>query len=190
MATAIGIDPAEFMSAAPKLLNGNTPWAAWVLPSRHVVYIDAADLPLVRRFKWHALRAKRTVYVQTHGSADGDQPRNYLHRILLNAGPGQLVDHANGSGLDNRRSNLRLCSPGLNVVNSKLSVRNTTGYRGVVRYKGRFRARIGRQGTPSFMHLGYFDDAWEAAEAYNAAALTRYGEFARLNVRLNDDNNP
>jgi hypothetical protein len=32
-------------------------------------------------------------------------------------------------------------------------------------------------------HLGYFATEWEAAEAFNAAALAEYGEFALLNVR-------
>lgn len=175
--------PAAFMAAAPAPLNGSSAWASLTLPSGHITIIDQSDLLLVEQFKWHALKARRTVYVQTKGSAANGFTRTYLHRLLLGAASGQLVDHRNHNGLDNRRANLRLCSPAENVANSGVCSRNTTGYRGVIRYKDRFRARIGTRSTPGYQHLGYFDDIWDAAQAYNAAAVERYGDFALLNVR-------
>lgn len=171
--------PADFMKAAPAPLNGSSPWASLTLPSGHVTIFDEADLVLLEQFYWHALKARNTVYVQTHGAPANGRQRVYLHRLLLRAGPGQLVDHRNHNGLDNRRLNLRLCTSAQNNLNAP--GRNSNGYRGVHYHPNNksnpWRARLNSQ------HLGYFATEWDAAEAFNTAALETYGEFAQLNVR-------
>lgn len=177
---------AEFMGAGPAPLNGSSAWAILRLPSGHTALIDAADLPYVSQFKWHVLKAPHTVYVQTHGSPANGRSRTYLHRLLLAAEPGQQVDHRNRNGLDNRRCNLRLCTRSQNLANQQPQINNSSGYRGVSLHDNNgtnpWRARLCVEGKA--YHLGYFADAWEAAQAYNAAARDIWGEFALLNERL------
>ncbi|HET9684589.1 MAG TPA: HNH endonuclease, partial [Gemmatimonadaceae bacterium] len=73
--------------------------------------------------------------------ADGRETR--LHRLITGAPEDQYVDHANRNRADNRRENLRVCTPAQNSENKTLSRRNTSGVTGVTCHKTR--AREGRQ---------------------------------------------
>lgn len=107
-----------------------------------------------------------------------------MHRVILER-MGitniQHVDHINGNGLDNRRCNLRPATPSQNKCNGPAYKNNIAGFRGVSWYArdNTWRAAIAQNGMKK--HLGYFDDPWKAAQAYNEAAIKYYGEFARLN---------
>ena len=102
-----------------------------------------------------------------------------MHRFILGF-PTAHVDHVNGDGLDNRRSNLRLCTHAQNVCGVR-QVTNKTGLVGVSLAKttGKFLAYIHKDRKSRY--LGTFPTAQLAAQAYNAAALQLFGEFARLN---------
>lgn len=103
--------------------------------------------------------------------------------MLLNAAPGQLVDHKNLNGLDNRRENLRLCTDGQNKANGRVRRDNTSGYRGVYWNSSANKWQAYISVNSQRLYLGVFSDAWDAATAYNEAATLHYGEFARLNER-------
>jgi hypothetical protein len=104
----------------------------------------------------------------------------YMHRLVTDAGPGQLVDHINGNKLDNRRANLRVTTASVNNQNRRMLRNSTSGHRGVTRAKGtRWYSRICFQGRQ--IHLGTYDTREQAALAYNCAAQTLFGEHAALN---------
>lgn len=149
------------------------------LPSGHVVLIDTADAPLVDGHHWCANTTKLTTYAQAGGQR---RPLVLMHRLILGAPVGVLVDHRNGNGLDNRRANLRLATRSQNGANSGLSRRNTSGYKGVSWRSdlGRWHSSIKIDGRSR--HLGYFNSREDAAQAYNAAAVEAWGPFARLNA--------
>lgn len=88
------------------------------------------------------------------------------------------VDHINGDGLDNRRSNLRVCTRSQNAAN-RVMPRKKHPYRGVLRDRKRFRAYINANGQRT--NLGSFDSPADAALCYDAAARRLHGEFAVLN---------
>jgi hypothetical protein len=107
----------------------------------------------------------------------------YLHRYLMGEPDGWEVDHKNRNKIDNRVSNLRICSRSQNAGNTSVTARNKTSrYKGVRKQKGRsnYEAR-GRAGGVQ-IHIGSFSSEVEAAKAYNDWARIAFGEFARLNV--------
>lgn len=92
------------------------------------------------------------------------------------------VDHINGDGLDNRRCNLRESTHALNMRNKRLYRNNTSGFKGVTRRNGRWRACITCNGRR--VRLGSFDTAEAAGRAYDAAARELHGEFGTFNFPL------
>jgi hypothetical protein len=107
-----------------------------------------------------------------------------LHREIMNAPKGLLVDHKDRNTLDNRRENLRLATYAQNSCNCDSSIDKTktsSRYIGVhLRKKsGKWVAtiRINREKT----WLGSYDNEIDAAKAYDTAARKHHGEFARLN---------
>ncbi len=105
----------------------------------------------------------------------------WIHREVVGAIPeGLVVDHINGIKNDNRRENLRICTPSQNSANQKVRKSNTSGYKGVTKDPYGWMARITCNGTREF--LGIFKDKHDAGEAYNNAALKLHGEFAKLNI--------
>ena len=106
-----------------------------------------------------------------------------MHRLLLSAPNGVMVDHRDGDKLNNRRSNLRLCSNSENQAN-KVKGQGISRFKGVTWQtlpsgKGYWKATITFQGRVRY--LGTFQTDLEAAAAYNAAAAALFGEFAKLN---------
>lgn len=104
----------------------------------------------------------------------------YLHRFLLSPEKNQEVDHVDGDGLNNRISNLRLCTKQQNLLNRKKQKNNTSGYKGVSKSGNKWDVRISVNKKSIF--VGLFDDLIEAAKAYNCAAIKYHGKFARLNI--------
>jgi len=133
--------------------------------------IDAKDAERVLAFKWCAHESRGKWYARRRQG--GREIK--LHRFLMDAPSGVEVDHIDGDGLNNRRSNLRLSSHAQNSANQRRPKNNTSGYKGVGRLEGRWYACIG--GT----YLGWYDLPEVAARAYDTAARERFGEFAALN---------
>ena len=94
---------------------------------------------------------------------------------------GHEIDHKDGDKLNNLDENLRICTSGQNKHNRGKNKNNTSGFKGVVWCKSskNWRSQIMINNNP--IHLGYFNSVYDAAFAYNIAALKHHGEFARLN---------
>lgn len=102
-----------------------------------------------------------------------------MHRMLCGTGS-EVIDHIDGNGLNNQRSNLRPCTQSQNLANMRLSKHNTSGYKGVCKTsRGTFHAGI--YVNNKRIHIGVFKTPIEAALAYNKAAQKYHGNFARLN---------
>lgn len=146
--------------------------------------VDAEDWEPLMKFKWQAFKSGRSMrFCATRRSvrADGNQTTAYMHREImgLSVGDPTQVDHRDLDDLNNRRCNLRLASNGQNQQNRQVTKRNRLGIKGVWQISpNRYRAGINANG--SAIDLGVFPTPETASEAYNRAAATYHGEFARL----------
>lgn len=148
-------------------------------PSGLVMRLDDQDLDRVRDHSWRLFVSRNHLFAVT---GDG----TLAHRLLLDAQDGDLIDHINGDGLDNRRANLRHITPSQAAVRAwsrvVLSRKPVSAYRGVSLVEGRirpWRATISVNRKQHF--LGYHPNEVDAAKAYDAAARLYFGEFARTN---------
>ncbi len=148
------------------------------LTQGYFAIVDADDYEYLSQYKWHVkIKGNRRYAYRTQGGKC-----IAMHRQILNAPPGMHCDHINHDGLDNRRANLRLCTPQQNACNRK-PLERTSRYKGVFwcYEKKRWRAEIRHNGR--LIHIGYFDYEADAAIAYDDYAAELFGEFAWLNHR-------
>lgn len=132
---------------------------------------DIEDIELVSQYKWYLDKHKKikTQYVKN---------KRYnlcLHRLLLNEpnGNGIVVDHIDGDGLNNCKSNLRRCSQMQNVWNR----RGVKGVYNVTRNgKTKYLARLIANKVRVLEQR--FDSFEEALAARKKAEIMYYGEFA------------
>lgn len=145
--------------------------------------VDDEDYNKLIIYRWNLSRARAgRIFTGTWVELESGQKSVrllYLHRLIMNAPLGMVVDHISGDIFDNRKANLRICTSGQNSLNRKINQNNTTGYKGVYPYRSGWRAKISHQNKR--YHLGNFLSKEAAALAYNEAALRLHGEFSRLN---------
>lgn len=88
------------------------------LTQRKYALIDDDDYEAISKRKWFARKTGGTYYALTDVT--------YMHRVILQAKKGDMIDHINGNGLDNRKSNLRFTDKSLNGHNTRAKRRRTT----------------------------------------------------------------
>lgn len=150
------------------------------LRSGHTVVVDEQDRPLVESRKWRVADANSSGIAYAYSGTDA------LHRLIMQPGKGDVVDHVNGNGLDNRRANLRVCAHRENIRNARLlvSAKKRSRFKGVSLHTetGNWQAVIHQNGER--LHLGTFGEEEKAARVYDAAAKVFFGRFARTNKDL------
>lgn len=143
--------------------------------------IDESDFDLVSKYKWLAHQHKKgaTWYAKTFAGTRPNMNVLSMHQLILDR---VLVDHKNGDGLDNRRSNLRLCTPSQNCQNkTKQKTKTSSKYKGVHWNKNMSKWHVQIEKNGVGIYLGCFKDEIEAAKVYDKKAIELFGEFARLN---------
>lgn len=144
-----------------------------------VALVDDVDYDALSVYVWRLSPYGYAVRRVSYGDRESDVR---MHRQILGLleNKSAIVDHIDGNRLDNRRTNLRVCTQTENSRNRRRHTNNTSGYKGVSkRPSGSYRAQIKVDGKK--IHLGTFASAEEAHKAYCNAARKYHGEFFRPN---------
>ena len=130
---------------------------------------------------WWAAEKSHTSYAISRVQVDCKQYELRLHRLVLCARKGDVVDHVNGNGLDCRRLNLRFVSTHGNAHNTIAQRGSSSRFKGVSFHKqsGRWSAQIRHERRK--IHLGLYATEAEAAAVYDMKARELFGETALLN---------
>jgi len=118
-----------------------------------------------------------------NGRKDGRKKRFCVHRIIWvwvhGKEPEDQLDHINGNKSDNRLCNLREADTKQNMRNVGKQAHNTSGLKGVSWHKLRNKWRADIKVDQKQVFLGLYDCIAAASLAYQVAADTHHGEFAR-----------
>jgi hypothetical protein len=134
-----------------------------------IALVDDDIYELIKVYKWHTMKNYNIFYAARNTSRK-DDPQNkqyhiYLHHLVVGKPPkGMDVDHIDGNGLNNQRSNLRVVLHRKNTQNLlKQRMGRLVGASWNKRDK-KWRADIQINGKR--VYLGYFDSEQEAHETY------------------------
>ena len=146
-----------------------------------VAIVDAEDYERLTRYKWHIIKTTATCYGARSIKHRKKGQEIYMHRLIIKVPPGLFVDHIDHNGLNNRKSNLRLCTAQQNAQNHRPQRGATSKYKGVSfsKSKNLFRAMIWH--NKKSVHLGYFKCEIDAAKTYDKKAKELFKEYAYLN---------
>lgn len=145
-----------------------------------VCLVDTDRLEEVKKKRWFTKFCKSSgnYYVQAFEKENGVRKILFLHRILTNAPKGKVVDHINHNTLDNRKQNLRVCTPSENGQNRKgPSSRSTSGVRNVSWNPKRNKWVVNVTVERKRIHLGGYADL-EEARTVAEAGRKKYLPFA------------
>lgn len=102
-----------------------------------------------------------------------------MHSFIMSPPVGFIIDHKDHNGLNNQRSNLRICTYEQNQYNRKKCRKKCSSiYKGIYWHKRdkKWIAKI--RVNNERICIGYFNDEIEAARAYDIKAKELFREFA------------
>lgn len=132
-------------------------------------FVDGEDYGNLSRWKWYAAYRGRSFYAYRNCKLESDgtcRGSVFMHRVIMKTPKGLDTDHINGNGLDNRKSNLRICSRTVNGQNRvNRNINNSSGFTGVTRQGKKWAAQIERNkdGGRRAIYIGTYSTRKEAA---------------------------
>ena len=129
-------------------------------------YFDLEDYDKIKDYCWHINKKYACTKYKNN--------RIMMHRLIMNCPKDKVVDHINGNTLDNRKSNLRICTQHENSYNKVKGKNNTSGYKGVSWDKNanKWSVRLHNK------YLGLYNSLEEAVKVSKEFDKNEYGEFS------------
>lgn len=147
-----------------------------------VTFVDNIDYDVLKCYRWFVMKTPYTYYAYRTSKRQTIK----MHRTILGLQPGDKreCDHRDGNGLNNIRSNLRVCTHTQNLQYQRKQAGGTSRFKGVSwdSHYGKWRSQICVNNKR--ICLGRFDSEIDAARVFDAAALKYHNEFALTNKML------
>lgn len=145
--------------------------------------VDNEDFDYLNQFKWYYLPPKHyTSYAMRRNAGK----TVYMHREIQKPPKGLFVDHINGDGLDNRRSNLRIATQAQNQANQRIKKVGTSGVVGVYfekkSYQNPWVAMFSKNNK--WTYIGRFPTKEEAIEARTNTVMRERKEFNNFSTLI------
>ena len=139
---------------------------------------DKEGVELYDRHFWSVCQKGKSFYLQRNIIVNGKRTVLLFHRELLGLRNGEIRDHWNGIGTDNRICNLRPSTQQENTFNQSISKNNKSGIKGVSWHiaSNKWVSQIQFDGEK--IHLGCFDDIKEAEKVVRAKREELHKDFA------------
>ena len=154
------------------------------LTQGYVALVEDEDYIPLSKHSWRVRigTRHRTQYAQTSYRVAGKRFHVQMHRVIMGAKPGQIVDHRDGNGLNNCRANLRITDAVGNNSNVIKRANSSSQYKGVHRMPdGRKKWCASLRHNRTIVLQAYFYTEVEAAQAYDAAVRLHCPDFGRVN---------
>lgn len=140
--------------------------------------IDDNDFPKIKGISFSLKIDKKTDRI--YFTAILNKKRVLLHRLIMNAKQGDIIDHKNRHDTtDNRKSNLRFCTNAQNMWNSKRYKNNKSGIKCVTWDKDKSKYRVRITVNKKRISLGYYDKIEDAKKISIEAIKKYHKEFGR-----------
>jgi hypothetical protein len=151
------------------------------LTKGYFAMVDNSDYDWLSQYNWWAqVREYKNGNLKIYAAANINGKIVSMHRLIMDCPPDMEIDHSpDHYGLNNQRSNLRICTREQNRQNQ--TPFGKSKYLGVSmlnkKHQSYFQVFLKRK------YLGTFKNEIEAAIAYDREAVKVYGEFANLNFK-------
>lgn len=150
-----------------------------------VAIVDDKWFSVLKKFNWYAKNHKGIYYAYRRKlkSENWTTDKIPMHRYIMLLEnqdiTNKIIDHKNGDGLDNRKNNLRICNTAQNGMNRRK--KKNADYKGISWHKHANKWISSIKYNGKSIHLGYFTNKVDAAQAYDQAATKYYKNFANIN---------
>lgn len=135
------------------------------------VMVDDEDYAELSKYKWQCKHPRKNTYYAARSirGEDGKQHTVGMHRIIMGCPEGYDIDHIDGNGLNNCRSNLRVTTRRQNLQNRHN--KTSSKYVGVCfdKESGKWSSTI--RISNKCVHLGRFKTEEDAFKAYLAKVI-------------------
>lgn len=135
------------------------------LTKGHIAIVDVEDYERLNQFLWVINKNKKQLYAKRSLPKEGGKQKSEtMQQLVLKAPNGLMIDHINGNGLDNRKSNLRIVTNRQNCQNRHQT--KTSRFPGVSWNKRRKKWESQAQINGKHKSIGFYETEELAYAAY------------------------